>query len=47
MGILALPMLLPESSETFGSSQFERLGLLVSSNGKGVMEAGFGFSLIV
>src|SRR5947209_3171508 len=47
MGFLALPLLLPEASHTGGSAEFEGLGLLVASDGKGVLKTGFGFSGII
>ena len=47
MGFLAFALLLPEASETCGSTEFPRFRLLVSGDADGVMETGFGFSLIV
>ena len=47
MGFLAFALLAPKPSETCGSTEFPRLGLLALGYTDGVMEAGFGFSLIV
>ena len=47
MGFLAFALLLPESSETGSGSEFPGFGLLVLGDADGVLEAGFGFSLIV
>ena len=47
IGFLALPLLLPESSETGSSTEFQGFGLLVSSYRKGVLEAICRFSLVI
>jgi hypothetical protein len=47
MGFLAFAVLLPQASQAGSSSQLKGLRLLVVSNGKGMMEAGFGCSMVV
>jgi hypothetical protein len=40
-------LLLPEPSETCSSTEFQRFSLLGTRYFEGVMEAGFGFGVIV
>ena len=41
MGFLALPLMLPESSETRGGAEFPGLRLLILGYGHGLVETGF------
>ena len=47
MGFLAFALLVPELSQAGGSSQLQRLGLLMSSEVKGVLETALRLSLMV
>ena len=47
MGFLAFALLLPESSQAGGSTEFEGFGLLILGYRNGLPEAVLGFSLIV
>jgi hypothetical protein len=38
-----LALLLPQTSETHGRTQFERFGLLLLCNVNGLLKTGFGF----
>src|SRR4030095_8318302 len=47
MGFLAFPLLLPESSEAGGSTEFPGFCLLALGDADGVLKISFGFSLVV
>src|SRR2546423_11310516 len=47
MRFLALPLLLPESSQAGGSTEFPGFRLLVLGYGHGVLETGCGFGVVV
>jgi hypothetical protein len=46
MGFLAFALLLPQASQAGGGTEFQGLGLLVTNDLKGVVEAVLRFSLI-
>ena len=43
----ALALLLPQPPQAHGGAQFQRLRLLAAGNGEGVVETGFGLSVLV
>jgi hypothetical protein len=46
-GFLALPLALPQASEARGSAEFPQFSALVLGDCHGVVEAGFGITLVV
>jgi hypothetical protein len=47
MGFLALPLALPQASQARGGTEFPGFRLLGASDVEGVLETGFGFSMII
>ena len=47
MGFLAFALLLPESSETGGSTEFPRFRLLLACDVEGAVKARFGCRVVV